>query len=401
MRIAIANISRNRLGGAEEYLARIVGPVMALGHDLAFLYEQEGAAGAIDLPSQVPLWAESSLGRRRALRSLENWHPDIVYCNGLTDETFEDALRRIAPSVFSAHGYWGTCVSGAKSFQLPAARPCTRRLGSACLVYYYPRRCGGLNPLTMLAQYGAQTRRLEMLRRYGAVVVHSAHMQQEFARHGIVADLVHYPVEETSSSSTDAMTARSRPPWRLLFIGRMTNLKGVDVLLHALAKAQPRLGSPIHLTIAGDGPTRIDNERTATALRGLPALSIEFTGWVDGQRRKDLMFHHDLLVVPSTWPEPFGMVGLEAASYGMPAVAFSVGGIPEWLQNGVNGFLAPGHPPTAEGLADAIHKSLENEHTYERLRAGAREAYDRFAARRPVEDLLRVFSRVAFQVDGR
>ena len=62
----------------------------------------------------------------------------------------------------------------------------------------------------------------------------------------------------------------------------------------------------------------------------------------------------DLLVVPSLWPEPFGLVGLEAARHRLPVAAFAVGGIPDWLRPGVNGYLAPGDPPTPGGLADAI-----------------------------------------------
>ena len=51
----------------------------------------------------------------------------------------------------------------------------------------------------------------------------------------------------------------------------------------------------------------------------------------------------DLLVVPSVWPEPFGSVGPAAAQHGIPAAAFAVGGIPQWLHEGVNGHLADGN----------------------------------------------------------
>jgi glycosyltransferase involved in cell wall biosynthesis len=76
-------------------------------------------------------------------------------------------------------------------------------------------------------------------------------------------------------------------------------------------------------------------------------------------------------VVPSVWPEPFGLVGPEAAAYGVPAAAYAVGGIPDWLQDGVNGHLAPGNPPMAAGLADAIVNCLGDPAHYEQLRRGA------------------------------
>jgi glycosyltransferase involved in cell wall biosynthesis len=70
-------------------------------------------------------------------------------------------------------------------------------------------------------------------------------------------------------------------------------------------------------------------------------------------------------------------VGLEAARHGVPAAAFAVGGIPEWLEDGVNGRLAPATPPRAEGLGDAIAACLRDPAEFYRLRAGARAAATR------------------------
>jgi glycosyltransferase involved in cell wall biosynthesis len=64
--------------------------------------------------------------------------------------------------------------------------------------------------------------------------------------------------------------------------------------------------------------------------------------------------------MPSLWPEPLGLSGLEALQLGTPVVAFATGGIPEWLEDGVDGYLAPADPPTAEGLASAIVKALND-----------------------------------------
>jgi glycosyltransferase involved in cell wall biosynthesis len=79
----------------------------------------------------------------------------------------------------------------------------------------------------------------------------------------------------------------------------------------------------------------------------------------------------DVVVMPSLWPEPFGLVGLEANRRGVPVVAFATGGIPEWLQDGVNGCLAPGDPPTAEGLADALIRCIRSLESSDALTRGA------------------------------
>ena len=81
-------------------------------------------------------------------------------------------------------------------------------------------------------------------------------------------------------------------------------------------------------------------------------------GWLNGDQRWAALREATLLALPSSWPEPFGLVGLEAAALGIPAVAFDVGGVREWLRVGINGYLAPGNPPRAAGLADALVEAL-------------------------------------------
>ena len=72
--------------------------------------------------------------------------------------------------------------------------------------------------------------------------------------------------------------------------------------------------------------------------------------------------------MPSVWPEPFGLVGLEAVSAGIPVAAFDVGGVREWLAPGVNGALAPADPPTAEGFAQALERTLALRQRWESTR---------------------------------
>ena len=97
--------------------------------------------------------------------------------------------------------------------------------------------------------------------------------------------------------------------------------------------------------------------------------------------------------MPSLWPEPFGLVGLEAGQHKVPVAAFAVGGIPEWLRPGINGYLAPGDPPTSNGLADAIVACLKDAELYARLREGAGRIAAEFDFERHVDALIRVLDR--------
>ena len=115
------------------------------------------------------------------------------------------------------------------------------------------------------------------------------------------------------------------------------------------------------MTFAGDGPARPAWEAAAARLMTRqPGIRIAFPGWLERERIDTLMSDADLLVLPSLWPEPFALVGLEAARHHLPVAAFAVGGIPDWLRPGMNGYLAPGDPPTAAGLAGAIVACLRD-----------------------------------------
>jgi glycosyltransferase involved in cell wall biosynthesis len=98
---------------------------------------------------------------------------------------------------------------------------------------------------------------------------------------------------------------------------------------------------------------------------------------VDAHGRAELFARAALLAVPSVWPEPFGLVGLEAAGFGIPAIAFDVGGIREWLTDGVNGrLIAAGD---AAEMGRAISALLQDPAERARLGAGARAASARLS----------------------
>ena len=393
MRIAILNWTSRPVGGVGSYL-RIVIPALArLGHDVAFWHErgERPDGDPFGLPAGSPSWSVERIGLDRALDDLVAWRPDVLASHGLIDPEVEARTLRIAPAVFHVHGYHGTCISGAKTFKNPTPRPCSRRFGWPCLVNYYPRRCGGWSPITMIREFRRQSERLPLLSRYKGLVAYSAHMQDEFARHGIHVTCVDPPMESAAASAGDVGDRHTRDAWELLFVGRMDPLKGGRYLLDALPRVAGAVVRRLDVTFAGDGPARASWEAAAARLvRREPTIHIEFTGWLSPEHVKALYARADLLVVPSLWPEPFGFVGPEAGRQGLPAAAFAVGGIPDWLRPGINGFLATGDPPTARGLADAIIACLKDPETHARLCDGAGSVAAELSLDRHVDALMRV-----------
>jgi glycosyltransferase involved in cell wall biosynthesis len=362
MRIAIVSAFGHVIGGCEVYLRAVIPALAQAGEEPAFFHEHAGGPNEPKvLTTDVLNWCTRGHGLAASIEGLRAWHPDVIYAHGLTDAETERMILEIAPAVRFLHGYQGACISGTRLWRRPI-HPCHRRFGPGCLLAYYPRRCGGLNPFVMWREYRRNQGQLALLRRYRALLVHSDHLASTLQRQGIAPGIIFkvpFPVGPPALRHEPDRCARPAQPWRLLFLGRHDRTKGGQVLLEALPHCLDRLGGTIELDVAGSGTASARWERRARQLVGrFPRLTIRFPGWIDADRQATLIRDADLLVFPSLWPEPFGMAGVEAVRAGLPVVAFDVGGIREWLQPGRNGWLAPGDFPTPEGLAAAIVQGL-------------------------------------------
>jgi glycosyltransferase involved in cell wall biosynthesis len=112
----------------------------------------------------------------------------------------------------------------------------------------------------------------------------------------------------------------------LVFVGRLVGDKGVDLLFQALAQLRDR-GLRPNLTVIGQGP---EEERLRALSRELALdAQIDFAGRKSGADLVALLNRHRLMVIPSRWQEPFGLVALEGIACGCVPVAARCGGLPD------------------------------------------------------------------------
>lgn len=399
MRIAVVNWTDRHTGGAETYIGQVLAALDAAGHSLLLWHEHSSAQDRPPIPLPPGATAIDGAWQRGpdGVAQLRAWAPDVIFINGLVEPACEDALLQVAPAAFFAHNYYGTCMTGSKTHTVPNVVPCDRRFGRACLVAFYPRRCGGLSPVTMWTEYVRQSARHAHLSRYAAVLVFSEHMRREYRRHGVADSRLHLvpPIVETPVNETtvEPRTAGTR---RLVFAGRLDALKGCRTLIDALPATQSALRAPLELVIAGSGP----DEHACREAAGRVAradLRVEMRGWLPKAQTGALLASADLVVMPSLWPEPLGLSGLEALARGIPVTAFAVGGIPEWLEDGITGTLAPGAPPTAAGLAAAMARALTTPAIAARTQAFARSVGGRWSAGSHVRALQAIFAAIVHQ----
>jgi len=391
MKILIATPHRNIVGGAETYVQAIIPALLGRGHQVAMLFDYVPPAEAnvtVD-PSGagLPIWFCADLKRQPQLwKEIANWKADVVYSQGITSEGVEQLLQDSYPTVLYCHAYWGACTTGSKCHSFPRIETCTREFGPMCLVLHYPRRCGGLNPVAAWNMYRIEQGRKSRLSEHRAVLVASRHMYSEYQRQGVSPDKLHLVRHPVTDQKSTAPPREKAIEGRLLFLGRLVAAKGADFLIRAVPIAETKLNRKLTLTIAGDGCELASLQKLAAGMR----VSAEFPGWVESAQKRELMSRADLLVLPSLWPEPFGLVGIEAGALSLPAAGFAVGGIPDWLIPGRTGELAPADPPTAEGLADAIARALGDPNHYADLCRNAFEFSQQFTLERHTAELERI-----------
>ncbi|HXG55001.1 MAG TPA: glycosyltransferase family 4 protein [Vicinamibacterales bacterium] len=367
MRILIAHEALAGAGGVESYLASVIPALLSQGHAVGYLHfdpRQQPGPTRLEF-SDVPSFGVTDDGLERSIAAVAAWGPDVCFSHNMGALDVDEALVARWPTIKMMHGYFGTCISGHKAHAFPSIVPCTREFGAPCLTLFFPRHCGQLRPFKMATQFKWNWRQRRLFDRYAGVVVASVHMEAEYLRHGVPrARLLTAPLFPTSAPASTPRVAPSQPT--VLFAGRMTELKGPRVLVSAIARASALLGRPVHLVLAGEGPER-ERLRSLSMSLGVHAT---FPGWVTGDERIALMRLATIIAVPSLWPEPFGLVGLEAAVHGVPSVAFDVGGISEWLRDGINGRLVT-ERGSAPALGTAIAELLGDPATLASMERGA------------------------------
>lgn len=158
-------------------------------------------------------------------------------------------------------------------------------------------------------------------------------------------------------------------PKRILFLGNLSDLKGVSDLLYALARPGLR-DAGLRVSIAGGGDIAAYETR-ARAL-GISAF-VRFEGWCDQVKTARLLAGADMLVLPSH-DEVLPLVILEALANGVAVVCCPVGEIPSILHDGVNACFVP--PGDIDDLAATLRKLLDKPELLERLGRNGRALYE-------------------------
>jgi glycosyltransferase involved in cell wall biosynthesis len=183
-----------------------------------------------------------------------------------------------------------------------------------------------------------------------SLLVGSHAMRQELVKNGFPKENVHILAPVVRLTPIEPCVVPKEP--NILYVGQLIRGKGVDLLLHALNQ----LDCDFTATIIGTGNAKAKLETLSQQLK--LDEKVRFLGWVSHDDLSKYYSRSKVVAVPSRWPEPFGMIGLEAMLHGRPVIAFEVGGIPDWLEHEKSGLLVPEQDTKA--FAEALQKLLSN-----------------------------------------
>jgi glycosyltransferase involved in cell wall biosynthesis len=208
-------------------------------------------------------------------------------------------------------------------------------------------------------------------------VIAISHDQASRARGLAIAAVIHHGIDLDQFPVGDG-AGDDRGEY-FLFLGRMVPEKGARRA--ALAAKQ----AGVRLVMAAKMREPLEREFFAEQVRPLLDDDVTYVGEVGGVDRLRLLQGAKALVNPIRWPEPFGLVMLEALACGTPVLAYPEGAAPEIVDNGVTGYLCKDGDDLANRLGDvaAIDRA-----------ACRRAAEERFSTERMVADHLALFERV-------
>ncbi len=319
--------------------------------------------------------------------------PDLVHVQANTHFELETEILKNFPAVKSTHVY-DFCPSGNK-FHLASGKICRHSTGPMCIPRMVYKRCtSSWRPSTISMFYRRTEKNNRSDAAYPKIIAASQYVREEAIASGYSAEQVEvipYFADEVAEFLAKITGERI-----VMFTGRVVPEKGLNHLLKAMALLPPDL--KWRLAVDGDGPVLNEMKRLAVKL-GI-GLKVDFLGWLAPEEHRRLYQKAAVVAVPSLWPEPFGLVGIEAMSYGKPVVAFRVGGIPEWLEDQKTGFLI--EPYDLEVFAARLGKLICEPSLCEKLgREGRAQVLKKFSAEQHLKKLIAVYESILARRRGK
>lgn len=371
-------------GGAETYLIQLVEELGKRDIENIVIYGKKNKYLEDKIRSYyIPRITSFSFIPNNALKKLKEIlfkeKPDVVYLHKIDNLHVIQFCSRSFATFFYMHGYRYICP-GTEKYFIRQEKICKKNFGLQCLFYPYLKMCNTRRPDRVLKSFYKVLKAKEALKNIH-IIVASNYVRERFIQEGFNGTRISVI---PCFTSLPKKFGNSNNPKKILYLGRIAEVKGVNHLLKALALVE----SDYEVTITGAGKNLGYLRNLALHLK--IDEKVKFVGWANRKQRDELLKNCAFVVMPSLWPECFGIVGIEAMAFGKPIVAYNVGGISDWLEDGENGFLVT--QGDYEELAEKIDFLLSNPEIAQKCGINGRRIVERrFTAEMHIDKLLEAF----------
>ena len=341
-------------GGAEKMVRQVGIELARRGFGVSFVSAQE-FDGTTGLPEFVIPFLRHSYTGHTTPRHVRQLHTvmtryglNLVHVHNIGNDQLIRTVTDEFPVVKSVHDYRSICPAESRVSSTGAI--CNQIIGDHCLGCMEQL---GFDSEERVSRLSSVLHARDTMARYKLIVVPSEYLKHQLIINGVTADKIQ--VIPPFVTYNPDQTAKNKDQYGdydsdVLFVGRLTRGKGVEQLMEAFSLVDRKY----HMTVVGAVPDYLEP-------KDYPSLDdtdnrVRYTGWVDNAQTDRYYQGTKVCVIPAMMPEAFGIVGLEAMRNRKPVVAYNVGGISEWLNNGQNGILVP-RGDTA-GLAAAVERLL-------------------------------------------
>ena len=175
-------------------------------------------------------------------------------------------------------------------------------------------------------------------------------------------------------SAFEPVTYDGERPVRILMLGRISRIKGQEVLLDAVAALPPQIRKRLQVRIVGSAFENVEREHAlATSVKTMHlAEQVSLEPFVSDA--SPLYRWADAVVVPSCRPESLGRVAIEAMAFGRPPVVSAIGGLMEVVEDGRTGWFVP--PGDSSALANRLRMIIESPSAWRDFAAAGRARYE-------------------------
>jgi glycosyltransferase involved in cell wall biosynthesis len=177
--------------------------------------------------------------------------------------------------------------------------------------------------------------------------------------------------------------------YNLLFVGRLEKVKGVEFLIQAMTLIRD-VFPQVTLTIIGDGSYK--SELLNLTKRLHLENRIRLVGWVDHSEIDAYYEKASIVIIPSVWPENFPTVCNEAMSVGRPVIGTRIGGIPEIIDDGINGYLV--EPKNPEQIAEKVIKLFAESTLLITMGRNARKKAEQFSIEKYAKKIGKIYEEI-------